>query len=279
MSLKVPQIPLNNGVEIPQLGLGTYKVEAAQGRALVRQALELGYRHIDTAAMYRNEREVGQGISDSGLSREEIFLTTKLNNAYHRHDDALAAFERSLQELGTDYVDLYLIHWPLPMYGLYSEAWGALEEIYASGRARAIGVSNFQPAHLETLAETGTITPAVNQVEVNPYFVNAEVTAYNQARGIVTEAWSPLGRAAVLGDPRLAAIAATHGKSPAQVALRWHLQQGFVVFPKSSHPERLAQNADVFDFELTPQEMGQITALDRDQRSGTHPDLEDRLDR
>ena len=275
----IPTVPLNNGVEIPQLGFGTYKLPAADTRDLVLRAFDAGYRHVDTAQMYRNEREVGEGVAASGLPRAEVFLTTKLNNGFHRHDDALAAFDRSLDALGTDYVDLFLIHWPLPAVGLYTEAWAALEEIYASGRARAIGVSNFQPAHLERVLETSTVVPAVNQVEVHPYLRQDEVRAYGAARGIVTEAWSPLGRGTVLKDPVIADVAARHGVTPAQAVLRWHLQRGDVVFPKSATPSRIAENADVFGFELGADDMAMIDGLNRDERTGSHPDHENNTDR
>jgi len=270
----IPAVPLNNGVEIPQLGFGTYKLPPAQTRDLVLHAFDAGYRHVDTAQMYRNEREVGEAVAASGLPRAEVFVTTKLNNGFHRHDDALAAFDRSLDALGTDYADLFLIHWPLPAVGLYTEAWAALEEIYASGRARAIGVSNFQPAHLDRVLESGTVVPAVNQVEVHPYLRQDEVRAYGAARGIVTEAWSPLGRGTVLTDPVIANVAARHGVSTAQVVLRWHLQRGDVVFPKSATPERIVQNADLWRFELGAEDVAALDALDRGERTGSHPDLE-----
>ncbi|MCL2593903.1 MAG: aldo/keto reductase [Promicromonosporaceae bacterium] len=277
--LPIPNIPLNNGVEIPQLGFGTYKVPKDEATTLVARALEIGYRQVDTAQMYRNERAVGQGIAASGVPRAEVFLTTKLNNAFHRHGDALAAFDRSLTELGTDYVDLFLIHWPLPAIDLYPEAWGALEEIYASGRARAIGVSNFQPNHLARIIETGTVIPAVNQIEVHPYMTQADVRVVNAAHGIVTQAWSPLGRAAVLDDAVICGIAARYGVTPAQAVLRWHIQRGDVIIPKSSSPARLAQNADLFGFELTDDDMAAITVLNQNRRRGSHPDDENRLDR
>ncbi|PZR53440.1 aldo/keto reductase [Xylanimonas oleitrophica] len=277
--MSIPTVTLNNGVEIPQLGLGTYKLPPQDTRDLVLRAFDAGYRHLDTAQMYRNERAVGEAVAAAGLPREEVFVTTKLNNAFHAHDDALAAFDRSLEELGLDFVDLFLIHWPLPAVGLYTEAWAALEEIYASGRARAIGVSNFQPHHLRRVLDEGTVVPAVNQVEVHPWFANEEVRAFDAAHGIVTEAWSPLGRGAVLADPTVARIAAAHGRSPAQVVLRWHVQRGDVVFPKSATPERVVENARIFDFELSAEDMAAVTALDRGERTGSHPDEENRTDR
>ena len=277
--MTIPALTLNNGVAIPQLGFGTYKLAPAQTRDLVLRAFDAGYRHVDTAQMYRNEREVGQAVAASGLPREELFVTTKLNNAFHAHDDALAAFDRSLDELGLDVVDLFLIHWPLPAVGLYTQAWAALEEIYASGRARAIGVSNFQPDHLTRVLEGGTVVPAVNQVESHPYLQQAEVRAFDAAHGILTEAWSPLGRGAVLGDPVIAGVAARHGVTPAQAVLRWHVQRGDVVFPKSATPARIVENADIFGFTLDDGDMRAIDALDRDERQGSHPDTENRTDR
>ena len=277
--MTIPALTLNNGVAIPQLGFGTYKLAPAQTRDLVLRAFDAGYRHVDTAQMYRNEREVGQAVAASGLPREELFVTTKLNNAFHAHDDALAAFDRSLDELGLDVVDLFLIHWPLPAVGLYTQAWAALEEIYASGRARAIGVSNFQPDHLTRVLESGTVVPAVNQVESHPYLQQAEVRAFDAAHGILTEAWSPLGRGAVLGDPVIAGVAARHGVTPAQAVLRWHVQRGDVVFPKSATPARIVENADIFGFTLDDGDMQAIDALDRDERQGSHPDTENRTDR
>ncbi len=279
MSTPIPAVPLNNGVRIPQLGFGTYKLPAEDTRDLVLRAFEAGYRHVDTAQMYRNERQVGEAVAASGIPRDELFVTSKLNNAFHAHDDALAAFDRTLDELRLDAVDLFLIHWPLPAVGRYTEAWGALEEIYRSGRARAIGVSNFQPSHLRRVLDEGTVVPAVNQVEVHPWFGNEEVRAFDREHGIVTEAWSPLGRGRVLDEPTLARIAERHGRTPAQVVLRWHVQRGDVVFPKSATPSRIVENARVFDFELGADEMAAITALDRGERTGSHPDEENRTDR
>lgn len=277
--MTIPSVVLNNGVPIPQLGFGTYKLPPAETRDLVLRAFEVGYRHVDTAQMYRNEREVGEAVAASDLPRDDVFVTTKLNNAFHAHDDALAAFDRSLEELGLEFVDLFLIHWPLPAIGLYTQAWGALEEIYASGRARAIGVSNFQPSHLQRVLETGTVVPAVNQVEVHPYLRQDEVRAFDREHGIVTEAWSPLGRGSVLGDPVVVAVASRHGVTPAQVVLRWHVQRGDVVFPKSATPSRIAENFDVFGFALDDGDMAAIDALHRGERTGSHPDTENRTGR
>jgi 2,5-diketo-D-gluconate reductase A len=275
----IPSITLNNGVTIPRLGFGTYKLPAEDTRDLVLRAFEVGYRHVDTAQMYRNERAVGDAFAASGLPRDELFVTSKLNNAFHAYDDALAAFDRTLDELQLEHVDLFLIHWPLPAVGRYTEAWGALEEIYRSGRARAIGVSNFQPNHLRRVLDAGTVVPAVNQVEVHPWFGNEEVRAFGREHGIITEAWSPLGRGRVLEDPTLARIAEAHGRTPAQVVLRWHVQRGDVVFPKSATPSRIEENARVFDFELDDADMAAVTALDRGERTGSHPDEENRTDR
>ncbi|WP_159798478.1 aldo/keto reductase [Puerhibacterium puerhi] len=270
--MSIPSITLNNGVAIPQLGFGTYKLPPAATRDLVLRAFEAGYRHVDTAQMYRNEREVGEAVAASGLPRDELFVTTKLNNAFHAHDDALAAFDRSLEALGLEHVDLFLIHWPLPAQDRYLEAWAALEEIYASGRARAIGVSNFQPHHLRRVLAEGTVVPAVNQVEVHPYLAQDELRAFDAEHGIVTEAWSPLGRGSVLADPVIGEVARRHDRTPAQVVLRWHLQRGDVVFPKSATPERIVENAQLFGFELPADDMAAISALDRGERTGSHPD-------
>jgi 2,5-diketo-D-gluconate reductase A len=268
----VPSILLNSGVSIPQLGFGVFQIPPEDTRDLVLKAFETGYRHIDTAQMYRNERGVGEAIAASGLDRDELFITTKLNNAFHAHDDALAAFDRSLEELGLEHVDLFLIHWPLPKQDKFVEAWGALEEIYRSGRARAIGVSNFEPHHLRRLLTETTVVPAVNQIEVHPWLANDAVRAVDAEHGIVTEAWSPLGRGAVLQDPTIVRIADEHGKTPAQVVLRWHIERGDVVFPKSVTASRIEENFRLFDFELTEANLSDITALDRGERVGSHPD-------
>ncbi|WP_418275183.1 aldo/keto reductase [Isoptericola jiangsuensis] len=268
----IPTLLLNNGTSIPQLGFGTFQIPPEDTRDLVLTAFETGYRHIDTAQMYRNERGVGDAFAASGLGRDEVFITSKLNNAFHAHDDALTAFDQSLQELQVDHVDLFLIHWPLPAVGKFAEAWGALEEIYRSGRARAIGVSNFQPHHLRRLFEETTVVPAVNQIEVHPWLGNEEVRAFDAEHGILTEAWSPLGRGAVLEDPTIVRIAGEHDKTPAQVVLRWHLERGDIIFPKSVTPARIAENFDLFDFELTEADLSDITALDRGERIGSHPD-------
>jgi 2,5-diketo-D-gluconate reductase A len=272
----VPAIELNDGRTIPQLGFGVFQIPPGETAQAVSAALEAGYRHIDTAEMYRNERGVGEAIRASGLDRDEVFVTSKLANPAHRPDDARRAFEQTLAELGFDAIDLFLIHWPLPtLYdGDFVSTWKTLESFQADGRARSIGVSNFQVAHLERLQAETDVVPAVNQIELHPYFLNAEVRAYGEARGIRTQAWSPIAQGGVLGDPGIVAIAQAHDRTPAQVVLRWHVQRATIVFPKSSTPERMRENAAIFDFELSAEEMGRIDALDRgeDGRTGPHPD-------
>ncbi|WAL72018.1 aldo/keto reductase [Kitasatospora sp. YST-16] len=272
MSTTVPTVTLNNGIEMPQLGFGVFQVPDEETTAAVAAALEAGYRSIDTAAIYGNERGVGKALAASGLPREELFVTTKLWNADQGHDATLRAFDASLDKLGLEYVDLYLIHWPTPARDLYAESWKAIEELAAEGRIRAAGVSNFQPAHLTRLIEAGGLVPAVNQVELHPGLQQAELRAFHAAHGIATEAWSPLAQGAVLDDPAITAIAARTGKSPAQVVLRWHLQLGNLVIPKSVTPARIRQNLDVFDFALTEDDMTAIAATDRDLRTGPDPD-------
>jgi len=272
----VPTITLNNGVEIPQLGFGVYQIDPAETKDATLAALEVGYRHIDTAEMYGNEAGVGEALRASGIDRSEVFVTSKLNNGFHRRDDALKAFDGTLDALGSEYVDLFLIHWPLPTTDVdYVETWKALEEIAASGRAKSIGVSNFQQAHLQRLFdETGTV-PAVNQIEVHPYLVNDEVRAFGEKAGIVTEAWSPIAQGKVLDDPTLTEIAERVGKSTAQVTLRWHIQRGDVIFPKSVTRKRVEENFALFDFELTDADVSAITALDKGERTGPDPDTFD----
>jgi 2,5-diketo-D-gluconate reductase A len=277
----IPAIELDDGHTIPQLGFGVFKIDPAETAAAVTAALEAGYRHIDTAEMYGNEAGVGEAIRDSGLDRSEIYVTSKLDNDVHRPDDARRAFEGTLADLGTDHVDLFLIHWPLPTRydGDYVGTWKVLEEFRADGRARSIGVSNFQVAHLERVLAEGDVAPAVNQIELHPYLLNEEVRAYGEEHGIVTEAWSPIAKGTVLGDPVVAAIASAAGRTPAQVVLRWHVQRGSVVFPKSTRTARMRENLALFDFELSADDMARISALDRGEagRTGPNPDTFDRL--
>ena len=270
----VPFLSLNTGASIPQLGFGVFQVPPEDTAETVKLALDAGYRSIDTASMYENEKEVGDAIAQSGLPREELFVTTKLGNHDHGHDAALEALDASLERLGLDYVDLYLIHWPIPSQDLYVETWKALEEARADGRARAIGVSNFLPEHLErVVTETDTV-PAVNQIELHPRFQQEDSRAYHSDHGIVTEAWSPLAQGGdLLGDPVIQEVAQAHDRTPAQVVLRWHLQLGNVVIPKSVTPERIASNIDVADFELGTEQMESIVGLDSgDGRVGPDPE-------
>ena len=270
----VPIVTLNNGVEIPQVGLGVFQTkEGAEVERAVQVALEAGYRLIDTAAIYGNEVGVGRAIKASGLPREEIFVTTKLWNANHAYDDALRAFDESLRKLDCGYVDLYLIHWPLPMEGKFTEAWKAMEELYRSERVRAIGVSNFKPHHLDTLLKEAETVPAVNQIELHPLFQQKETHAYCMEHDIVVESYSPLMQAGeALEHPVIANLAEKHGRTPAQVILRWHVQSGFIVIPKSANPERIYENFALFDFELSGDDMRQIEGMDQGQRIGSDPD-------
>ncbi|GHG30483.1 oxidoreductase [Streptomyces hydrogenans] len=269
---KVPSVILNNGVEMPQLGFGVWQVPDDEAAKAVATALEAGYRSIDTAAIYENERGTGEAVAASGIPREELFVTTKLWNSEQGYDSTLRAFDASLERLGLDHVDLYLIHWPVPAKDAYVDTYRALEKIHAEGRARAIGVSNFLPEHLERLtAETGVV-PAVNQIELHPQLAQAESRALHARLGIATEAWSPLGQGRGLLDvPALVAVARKHGRTPAQAVLRWHLQLGNVVIPKSVTPSRIQENIDVFDFELDPEDMAAIAALDEGGRLGPNP--------
>ena len=271
--MTVPSLQLNSGHSIPQLGLGVWAVDADDTERVVLEALELGYRHIDTAAAYGNEEGVGRAVAASGLPRDEIFVTTKLPNHEHGTDVVRDSFRASLDRLGLDFVDLYLIHWPVPSGNRYVETWQTFEQLAADGLIRSIGVSNFLPEHLERLlAETGTV-PAVNQIELHPIFQQREVVEYSRSHGIAIEGWSPLGSGKydLAGLPEIAAAAEAHGKTPAQVVLRWHLQRDVIVFPKSSHSERLRQNFEIFDFELSADELAAIDALDRDERIGGDP--------
>jgi 2,5-diketo-D-gluconate reductase A len=269
----VPTVRLNDGSDIPQFGFGVFQIPAGETGAAVRTALDAGYRHIDTAQMYGNEAEVGRPIAESGVAREDVFVTTKLDNGCHAYDAALDALDESLRRLGFDYVDLFLIHWPRPKEGRYVETWTALEKLKTDGKARSIGVSNFTIEHLDRLADrTGTV-PAVNQIELHPQFPQAALRAYHAERGIATEAWSPIGQGGdLLHDERLGALADRHGRSPAQIVLRWHIQLGNIVFPKSVTPERIRENIDVFDFELTADDMSVVDSLDTGTRKGPDPD-------
>ncbi len=270
----VPDISLNNGVAIPQLGLGTARLPDEETRRIVREALEVGYRFVDTAASYENERGVGQGIADSGLPREEVFVSTKLRGRDQGYDSAKRALRASLDRLGLDSVDLYLIHWPLPRLDRYAESWRAMEELLAEGLTRAIGVSNFLPEHLDRLAAESSTVPAVNQIECHPRDPQLEQRADDARRGIVTESWSPLANGELLAQPVLAEIGARHGRTPAQVVLRWHVQQGLVTFPKASSRGRLVENLDVYGFELTDEDMAGIATLaDGTRVNGQYPDV------
>jgi len=277
--VSVPSLTLNDGKTIPQFGFGVFQIPPPDTERAVRVALEAGYRHIDTAEMYGNEQGVGEAVRSTGLDRGDVYITSKLNNGYHRPDDARRAFAETLELLGSDYVDLFLIHWPLPtLYdGDFVSTWHVLEELRADGRARSIGVSNFQVAHLERLAAESDTVPAVNQIELNPHFHNQDVVDYGLEHGIATEAWAPIGQGRLLDDPTLVEIAGRYGKSVAQVVLRWQIQRGNIVFPKSVNAERIRENIAIFDFELEPDDMKAIDGLDRGEagRNGPNPDTFD----
>jgi 2,5-diketo-D-gluconate reductase A len=275
----VPTIELNDGRTIPQLGFGVFQVPPSETERAVAVALETGYRHLDTAEMYENEKGVGDALRASGIDRADVFITSKLNNGFHEPDAARKAFAQTLTELGSDYVDLFLIHWPLPtLYGGdFVSTWKTLAEFREDGRARSIGVSNFQVAHLQRLADETDVVPAVNQVELHPYFQNSEVDAYDRAHGIATQAWAPIAQGKVMDDPALKEIAERLGKSVAQVVLRWHIERGNIVFPKSTTPSRIKENFQLFDFELEPGDAEKIDALNRGEagRDGPDPDVFD----
>ncbi len=273
----VPDVMLNNGQRIPQFGFGVFQIKPADTVEATLRALEAGYRHIDTAEMYGNEREVGEAVAKSGIDRADVFVTSKLNNGFHRPDDARRAFDETLQALGFEYVDLFLIHWPLPTRydGDYVSTWQTLEEFYRDGRARSIGVSNFQPHHLRRLHGETEVVPAVNQIEVHPYLTQPEVREFCAAHQIAVEAWSPIAQGNVLEDPTVRALAEKYGKSPAQVVLRWHIERGDIVFPKSVTPARIVENIDIFDFELDGEDVEAISALNRNERTGPDPDVFD----
>jgi 2,5-diketo-D-gluconate reductase A len=271
----IPQLTLNDSRTIPQLGFGVFQVPPEDTADVVEKALATGYRSLDTARAYRNERGVGEATARSGIDRSELFVTTKLWNADHGYDTAKAAFEKSLERLGYDYVDLYLIHWPLPSQGKYVETWKALTELHEDGRARSIGVSNFQIDHLEEIIQATGVVPAVNQVELHPQLQQEKLRAYHAEHEILTEAWSPLGQGAALEDDTIKAIASDVDRTPAQVVLRWHLQLGNVVIPKSVTPERIEENFDVFGFELDGDQMAAIAKLEKGDRTGPDPDTFD----
>lgn len=274
MTTSVPLIGFNNGVEIPQLGFGVFQIEPEQTKQAVLTALEVGYRHIDTAEMYGNEREVGEAVRESGIDRGEIFVTSKLNNGAHDPQAAADAFQRTLEALDIGALDLFLMHWPMPGGG-YVDTWRAMERMYEGASLRSIGVSNFKEHHLNRLFAETTVVPATNQIEIHPYLAQDDLRAFHRQHGITTEAWSPIAQGKVLGDPVLERIARAHGVSTAQVTLRWHIQRGDIVFPKSVTRERVEANFDIFDFELSDADMGDIGALDRGERTGPDPDTFD----
>ena len=272
MAPNIPSITLNDGNSIPQLGLGVWQVSNEEVVAPVRAAIEAGYRLIDTAQGYHNEEGVGRAVRESGIPREQLFITSKLRNGAHAYDEAIAAFRQSLQRLGFEYLDLFLIHWPVPGRELYPEAWKAFVQLQKDGLVRSIGVSNFLPEHLERIIGDTGVVPAVNQIELHPAYQQSAVRDFHKQRGIAIESYSPLGSGAVLDNPTIAEIARRHGKEPAQAIIRWHLQQGFVVIPKSTHEERIRENLDVFVFELSDDDMEDFAVMDRpDGKRGNNP--------
>lgn len=277
--MTIPSLTLNDQTTIPQLGFGVFQVPPDQTQQTVETAFEVGYRHIDTAQMYQNEAGVGAAIKASGIPRDELYVTSKLNNAFHEPDDARREFGATLERLGLDRIDLFLIHWPLPTRygGDFVSTWRTLTEFVADGRAASVGVSNFQPGHLTRIVEETGVVPAVNQIEAHPYFANDAARTASKRHGIAVEAWSPIAQGAVLDDPVIVEIAERHDKTPSQVTLRWHVERGDIVFPKSMHEERMRENFDLFDFSLTDDEVTAISALDRgeDGRTGPHPDTMD----
>jgi 2,5-diketo-D-gluconate reductase A len=274
--MTVPAISLNDQTTIPQLGFGVFQVPPPKTAETVTSAFEVGYRHIDTAEMYANEKGVGEAIAASGIPRDQLYITSKLNNGFHRPDDARHAFDRTMEHLGLDQIDLFLIHWPLPTQyaGDFVSTWKTMAEFVADGRARSIGVSNFQPAHLDRIVEQTGVVPAVNQVEAHPFFGNEEVRAANARHGVATEAWSPIARGNVFDNGVITEIATRLGRTPAQVTLRWHIERGDIVFPKSMSPARMKENFEIFDFELAPDDVRAISALDQGEagRIGPNPD-------
>ena len=269
--MTVPTIALNNGVQIPQLGFGVFQIKPEDTAQAVTAALDAGYRHIDTAEMYGNEKQVGDAIKAYDIDPADVFVTSKLNNGFHAYDDALRAIDASLADLQREQIDLFLIHWPLPAIG-FDDAWRALEKGYADGKLRAIGVSNFQPHHLRRLHEEFTLRPAANQIEVHPYLTQTDLLAFDAEHEIATEAWSPIAQGLVLDDPVITDIAGRIGRTAAQGVLRWHIQLGNIVFPKSLKPARMVENFDIFGFELADDDMALISALNRDERTGPNPD-------
>ncbi|WZH51708.1 MAG: aldo/keto reductase [Nocardioides alkalitolerans] len=278
-SAQIPTVSLNNGTTIPQLGFGVYQVPPDETERAVLTAFEAGYRHIDTAQMYQNEAGVGRALRNSGLAREDVYITTKLNNDSHEPSVARAALEQSLRELDVDHVDLFLIHWPLPTRygGDYVSTWRTLTELAAEGKATSVGVSNFHPEHLKRIVDETGIVPAINQIEVHPYLTNEEARLASGRLNVAVEAWSPIAQGAVLDDPVLVELAEKYGKTAAQVTLRWHIERGDIIFPKSVTPERVKENADIFDFTLSADEVNRITALDKGEegRTGPNPDTFD----
>lgn len=277
--MTVPTITLHDQTTIPQLGFGTFQVPPEETAATVRTALEVGYRHLDTAQMYQNEAGVGEAIRTSGIARDELYVTTKLNNGFHAPDDVRRSFDESLSTLGLDHVDLFLVHWPLPTRydGDYVSTWRAMAALLDDGRARSVGVSNFEPAHLDRIVEETGVVPVVNQIEVHPYLTNEAARAASIRHGVEVEAWSPIAKGRVLDDEVVTRIAQAHGRTSSQVTLRWHVERGDIVFPKSMREERMRENFEIFDFTLTPDEVAEISALDRGEegRTGPHPDTFD----
>lgn len=273
---QVPEVKLSGGVSIPQVGYGVFQIPPAETARAVAAALDSGYRSIDTAAAYGNEAGVGDAVRASGIPREDLFVTTKVWNSDHGYDSTLAAFDRSLRALRMDHVDLYLIHWPLPGRDRYLETWRALEHLLAEGGVRAIGVSNFHVPHLQRLIDSADVVPAVNQIELHPYLPQTHLRTFHAENGIATEAWSPLAQGALLADKAITGLSSKYGKSPAQIVLRWHVQLGTVVIPKSVTPARMRENIDVFDFELAEDDLLVLAELDNGTRVGPDPDVFDR---